>query len=67
MHDFRVVKGYFSQTKILFDASVSNEMPLTNEQLYTEIHNEIKLLDSNYLLILTIDRDYFSERYEDKE
>lgn len=67
MHDFRVVKGYFSQTKILFDVSISNEIPLTNEQLYAELHDEIKRLDSNYLLILTVDRDYFSERYEDAE
>lgn len=65
MHDFRVVKGYCSQTKILFDVNVSNEMPLSNEQLYKEILEEIKKINPLFLLILTVDRDYFSERYED--
>ena len=65
MHDFRVVKGYCSQTKILFDVSISNEMPISNEQLYKEILEELKKINPLFLLILTVDRDYFSERYED--
>lgn len=65
MHDFRVVKGFSSQTKILFDVTVSNEMPLSNDELHAEISNEIKKIDPLFVLILTIDRDYFSQRYED--
>ncbi len=64
MHDFRVVKGYCSQTKILFDINISSEMPLTNEQLYREISEEIKKINPLCILILTVDRDYFSQRYE---
>ncbi|MBQ3040432.1 MAG: cation transporter [Clostridia bacterium] len=66
MHDFRVVKGFCSQTKILFDVNISNEMPLSNEQLYKEIYDRIKKINPLFVLILTIDRDYFSQRYEDE-
>ena len=66
MHDFRIVKGFCSQTKILFDINVSNEMPLSNEQLYFEISEEIKKINPLFVLILTVDRDYFSDRYEDE-
>ncbi|MBO5374076.1 MAG: cation transporter [Clostridia bacterium] len=67
MHDFRVVKGFCSQTKILFDVTISNEMPLTNDMLYHELFTEIKKINPLFVLILTIDRDYFSERYEQEE
>ncbi len=67
MHDFRVVKGFCSQTKILFDITISNEMPLTNEKLYHELLTEIKKINPLFVLILTIDRDYFSQRYEDED
>lgn len=64
MHDFRVVKGYASQTKILFDINVSTEMPLSNDELYEQISDEIKKINPLCILILTVDRDYFSQRYE---
>lgn len=67
MHDFRVVKGFCSQTKILFDITVSNEMPLSNDKLYAEISTEIKKINPLFVLILTVDRDYFSQRYENEE
>ncbi|MBO5212129.1 MAG: cation transporter [Clostridia bacterium] len=64
MHDFRVVKGYNSQTKIIFDISVSNDIPVENERLYKEISEEIRKINPLYAVILTVDRDYFSTRYE---
>ena len=64
MHDFRIVKGYASQTKILFDINVSTEMPLSNDELYEQISDEIKKINPLCILILTVDRDYFSQRYE---
>ena len=64
MHDFRVVKGFASQTKILFDINVSTEMPLSNDELYKEISEEIRNINPLCILILTVDRDYFSQRYE---
>lgn len=67
MHDFRVVKGYCSQTKILFDVNISNEMPISNEQLYKEILDQIRKINPLHVLILTVDRDYFSERYEEND
>ena len=67
MHDFRVVKGFCSQTKILFDITISNDMPLENDKLYNELSVEIKKINPLFVLILTIDRDYFSQRYEDED
>jgi divalent metal cation (Fe/Co/Zn/Cd) transporter len=66
MHDFRVVKGICSQTKILFDITVSNEMPISNDALHNEIYEEIRKINPLYVLILTIDRDYFSQRYSNE-
>ena len=63
IHDFRIVKG-ITHTNVIFDVSVANEMTLTNKQLCDEITNEIKKINPLYNLVLTIDRDYFSERYE---
>lgn len=63
IHDFRIVKGT-THTNVIFDVSVSNEMPLTNQQLCEEITVAVRAIDPLYNLVLTIDRDYFSERYE---
>ncbi|MGM9646054.1 MAG: cation diffusion facilitator family transporter [Eubacteriales bacterium] len=64
MHDFRIVKGV-THTNIIFDISVSNDMMLTNEELCKEINEGVKAINPLYNLVLTIDRDYFSSRYEE--
>ncbi len=62
IHDFRIVKGV-THTNVLFDVNVSNELSLTNEELCERISQDVKKINSHYNLVLTIDRDYFSERY----
>lgn len=64
MHDFRVVKGV-THTNVIFDVSISNDMMLSNEELCKEINEEVKAINPLYNLVLTIDRDYFSSRYEE--
>ncbi len=63
MHDFRIVKGV-THTNVIFDVSISNDMMLTNDELCKEIDEEVKAINPLYNLVLTIDRDYFSSRYE---
>ena len=63
MHDFRVVKGSI-YTKLLFDVSISNDMPLSDKQLYDVINEEVKKQNPLTELILTVDRDYFSSRFD---
>ena len=63
MHDFRIVKGV-THTNVIFDVSISNDMMLSNEELCKEINEEVKAINPLYNLVLTIDRDYFSSRYE---
>ena len=63
MHDFRIVKGTI-YTKVLFDVSISNDMPLTDKRLCQEINEEIKKINPLIELILTVDRDYFSSRFD---
>jgi divalent metal cation (Fe/Co/Zn/Cd) transporter len=63
MHDFRVVKGTI-YTKVLFDVSISNDMPLSDKRLCEEINEEIKRINPLIELILTVDRDYFSARFD---
>ena len=62
MHDFRVVKGV-THTNIIFDVSISNSFPLKNKELGEKITERIKQINPLYNLVLTVDRDYFSERY----
>ena len=62
MHDFRMVKGV-THTNLIFDISVSNDFPLKNKELCDEVTSRIKEFNPLYNLVLTIDRDYFSERY----
>jgi cation diffusion facilitator family transporter len=62
MHDFVLVKGT-THSNIIFDISVSNEMPLENEKICEYISNEIKKINPLFKLVLTIDRNYFSSRY----
>lgn len=64
MHDFRIVKGV-THTNVIFDVSISNDMMLSNEELCKEINEEVKAINPLYNLVLTIDRDYFSSRYEE--
>ena len=62
MHDFRIVKGV-THTNVLFDISVTDEMVLTNDQLSEVLTQKIKDINPLYNLVLTIDRDYYSQRY----
>ncbi len=62
MHDFRIVKGV-THTNVLFDVSITNEFSLTNEELCSELSKRLKEINPLYHLVLTIDRDYYSERY----
>ena len=61
MHDFRIVKGV-THTNVLFDVSVTTEFSLTNEELCRQLSSKIKDINPLYHLVLTIDRDYNSER-----
>lgn len=63
MHDFRVVKGTVV-TKLLFDINISNDMPLSNERICKEVCDKLKRINPLFEIILTVDRDYFSSRYE---
>lgn len=62
MHDFRIVKG-ITHTNILFDVSITDEFPLKNKEISELLTGKIKEINPLYNLVLTIDRDYFSERY----
>ena len=65
LHDFRIVKGV-THTNILFDINVTTEFPLNNEELCKELSDRIKMLNPIFNLVLTIDRDYSTERYGDE-
>lgn len=62
IHDFRIVKG-ITHTNIIFDVSIATDFPLKNKELCEELTKQIKDINPLYNLVLTIDRDYFSERY----
>lgn len=62
LHDFRIVKG-ITHTNIIFDVSVNDEFPLKNKEINVLLTEKVKEINPLYNLVLTIDRDYFSERY----
>ena len=62
IHDFRIVKGV-THTNVLFDVNISNDFKLTNQELCERLSQEVKKINPCYNLVLTVDRDYFSERY----
>ncbi len=62
MHDFRIVKGV-THTNVLFDISITDEMVLTNNEISSILSKRIKDINPLYNLVLTIDRDYYSDRY----
>lgn len=62
MHDFRIVKG-ITHTNVLFDVSITDDFPLKNKEISELLSVKIKEINPLYNLVLTIDRDYFSERY----
>lgn len=63
MHDFRVVFGV-THSNIIFDIAVSHDFPLQNSELVEMLRDEAeKKLGEQYKLVITIDRDYTTNRY----
>ena len=63
MHDFRVVLGV-THTNIIFDVAISNDFPLSNDELVDLIRKETKeKIGEEYNTVITIDRDYITTRY----
>ena len=59
IHDFRMVDGE-EQINLIFDVVVPNEFKIKDNDLKTEINNICKKIDSRYVSVITIDRDYIS-------
>ena len=64
MHDFRIVKGV-THTNVLFDVSIASDAKVTDRQLMETVSGRIKDIDPRLNTILTVDRDYFSNRMEE--
>lgn len=62
MHDFRVVFGV-THSNLIFDVAVCDEFPLSDKELCDSIGMKIKGLDSTYNTVITVDRDYMSNRF----
>ena len=62
MHDFRVVWGV-THTNLIFDVAVSDDMPLTDDQLSDRITEKIEAIDSSFNTVICVDRDYHSTRF----
>jgi len=63
MHDFRVVFGR-THNNLIFDIAVSHEMPLKDTEIVQQLRDEIhKQLGECYHAVITIDRDYTTNRY----
>lgn len=56
-HDFRIVKG-ITHTNILFDVVVPARFEINDNDLKQMIIKELKKLDPNFNIIISIDQDY---------
>ena len=65
MHDFRVVFGV-THSNLIFDVAVTDEFPLSDEKLCEVLNAEVKKLDPAYNAVITVDRDYSTERFGKK-
>lgn len=65
MHDFRVVFGT-THSNIIFDTAVTDEFPLSNAELCEKLQEKIRALDHTYNAVITVDRDYTTDRFGEK-
>ncbi len=64
MHDFRVVFGK-SHHNIIFDVAVANDASLKNEEIVDMIRASVKKkFGVEYNVVITVDRDYITTKYE---
>lgn len=62
MHDFRAVFGV-THSNLIFDVAVTDEFPLSDQELCQRIEKDIKKLDPVYNTVITVDRDYTTNRF----
>ncbi|MBQ3527758.1 MAG: cation transporter [Clostridia bacterium] len=65
MHDFRAVFGV-THSNLIFDVAITDEFPLSDRQLCDRLEGEIKKLSPIYNTVITVDRDYTSNRFGEK-
>ena len=65
MHDFRAVFG-ITHSNLIFDVAVTNEFPVSDRELSSRIEKEVKKLDPTFNTVITVDRDYSSNRFGKK-
>ncbi len=61
IHDFRMVDGK-NQINLIFDVVIPNEYPYSNEVTKDKIATACRSIDPRYVTVLTLDRDYVSNR-----
>jgi len=65
MHDFRAVFGV-THSNLIFDVAITDEFPLSDRELCDRLEGEIKKLSPIYNTVITVDRDYTSNRFGEK-
>ena len=61
IHDFRMVNGE-EQINLIFDIVVPNETGLKDSEIKEKIQEICKQIDSRYVTVITIDKDYICGR-----
>lgn len=59
MHDFRVARGP-THSNLIFDVAVPTKCEFTDDELRVLIENEIKKIDPDFRIVITVDRNYTS-------
>ncbi len=59
LHDFRMVDGE-EQINLIFDVVIPTGLKMTDSEIKNEVCRVCKEIDSRYMTVITIDRDYIS-------
>ena len=61
LHDFRMVRGE-THSNLIFDVDVPDSCKIPVSQIVYEIENKIKKIDENLFAVITVDRNYTSDK-----
>jgi len=52
-----------THSNLIFDVAVTDDFPISDRELCLAIESEIKKLDPTYNTVITVDRDYTTNRF----
>lgn len=65
IHDFRAVFG-ITHSNLIFDIAITDDLPISDLRLCGEVTEKIRAIDPTYNCVITVDRDYTTNRFGER-